>query len=92
MPPSRARQPQFRDLLSAATMTMKTDQTGAASQVLAGHPPSADNPCIEITPSPAQYRQLCRDLGALRRTGAASNTAAVIAAVRAAAADKLDGG
>jgi hypothetical protein len=47
-------------------------------------------PRIEITPSPEQYTQLCRDLGTLRRAGAISNTAAVVSAVRAAAA-QLDG-
>jgi len=45
------------------------------------------NPRIEITPTPAEFRQLCRDLGALRRAGAISNTAAIVEAVRRAAAD-----
>lgn len=45
----------------------------------------AKNPRIEITPSPAQYRQLCRDLAALRAQGAASNTAAILEAVSHAA-------
>jgi hypothetical protein len=36
---------------------------------------------IVITPSPRQYRQLCRDLEALRIAGAESNTDAVLAAV-----------
>jgi hypothetical protein len=52
----------------------------------------ATNPCIEITPSVEQYEQLCRDLGALRRAGAASNTDAVLDAVHAAAADKINSG
>jgi hypothetical protein len=50
------------------------------------------NPCIEITPSPEQYEQLCRDLAALRGAGASSNTAAVISAVHEAAVAKLRGG
>jgi hypothetical protein len=40
---------------------------------------------IEITPSASEYRQLCRDLGELRRRGAETNTAAIVEAVRAAA-------
>ena len=47
---------------------------------------------LEITPSTEQYEQLCRDLAALRRCGADSNTAAVLSAVHAAAAAKLEGG
>jgi len=43
------------------------------------------NPRIEITPTPAEYRQLCRDLRRLREAGAISNTAAILTAVRAAA-------
>lgn len=46
------------------------------------NPPS---PRIEITPTPAQYKQLCRDLQLLRESGAPSNTAAILDAVRAAA-------
>lgn len=46
---------------------------------------STGNPCIEITPTPAEYEQLCRDLKALRSAGATSNTSAILAAVRAAA-------
>lgn len=38
-------------------------------------------PCIEITPTPAEYEQLCRDLAALREAGATSNTAAILQAV-----------
>jgi hypothetical protein len=53
---------------------------------------AAANPRIEITPSAEQYDQLCRDLAALRKAGAGSNTAAVLAAVRAAAAVKLGDG
>jgi hypothetical protein len=48
--------------------------------------PVSDGPSIEITPNPEQYTQLCRDLAALRRAGAVSNTDAVLAAVRVAAA------
>lgn len=48
---------------------------------------------IEITPSPSEYGRLCRDLKTLRRKGATSNTAAILDAVRAAAAkDKIDNG
>lgn len=47
------------------------------------------NPRIEITPTVAQYHQLCRDLKALRRLGATSNTAAILQAVHAAAAGKI---
>ncbi len=43
------------------------------------------NPCIEITPTPAEYEQLCRDLAKLRAQGAFSNTEAILLAVRAAA-------
>jgi hypothetical protein len=43
------------------------------------------NPCIEITPTPLEYKQLCRDLATLRAGGAFSNTDAILAAVRAAA-------
>jgi hypothetical protein len=39
------------------------------------------NPCIEITPTPAEYEQLCLDLKTLREAGAASNTAAILQAV-----------
>jgi hypothetical protein len=42
-------------------------------------------PIIEITPSPEQYRQLCKDLKTLRAAGAESNTAAVLEAVHQAA-------
>jgi hypothetical protein len=56
---------------------------------LATRQPVNDGPSIEITPSPEQYTQLCRDLAALRRAGAVSNTAAILAAVREAAI-KLD--
>lgn len=40
---------------------------------------------IEITPTVAEYEQLCRDLKKLRGRGAISNTAAILEAVRAAA-------
>jgi hypothetical protein len=45
----------------------------------------AANPIIEITPTPEEYEQLSLDLTTLRRRGAPSNTAAVLAAVHAAA-------
>jgi hypothetical protein len=45
---------------------------------------------IVITPSEAQYRQLCRDLEVLRRDGAESNTAAILDAVRSVARRKYD--
>ncbi len=44
----------------------------------------AKHPCIEITPTPAEYEQLCRDLAALREAGAESNTAAILKAVHSA--------
>ena len=40
---------------------------------------------IEITPTVAEYEQLCRDLKKLRGKGAISNTAAILEAVGAAA-------
>jgi hypothetical protein len=46
---------------------------------------SAASPIIEITPTPEEYEQLSQDLTALRGKGAASNTAAVLAAVHDAA-------
>jgi hypothetical protein len=48
-------------------------------------PKQTVNPRIEITPTLAEYEQLCRDLRKLREAGAISNTAAILAAVRAAA-------
>ena len=42
---------------------------------------------IEITPTPSQYCELCRDLETLRGRGAHSNTEAILQAVRAAALD-----
>lgn len=60
---------------------------GAAA--CADHPPPISNPLLEITPSPAEYDQLCRDLATLREAGAESNTAAVLAAVSLAAAGSL---
>jgi len=44
-------------------------------------------PRIEITPTVAEYRQLCRDLAKLREQGEPSNTTAILAAVSHAAAD-----
>lgn len=52
----------------------------------------AAHPHLEITPSPAEYEELCRDLGKLRKLGAPSNTAAILAAVHAAAAGKMPHG
>ena len=61
-----------------------------APPALVAHAPAV-NPCIEITPSPAQYEQLCDDLKVLRRAGATSNTAAILDAVHvAAAAGRVD--
>jgi hypothetical protein len=59
-----------------------------ALAAIAGRAPAA-NPHIEITPSVAQYEQLCRDLKKLRKLGAPSHTAAILAAVHAAAAGKM---
>lgn len=60
--------------------------------VIAGHPPKTTGPRIEITPSKEQYEQLCHDLKRLRHLGAASNTDAILQAVRnAAGADKIPG-
>lgn len=56
--------------------------------VPSGGPPTQaqkDGPRIEITPTVAEYEQLCRDLSVLRKKGAATNTAAVIDAVHRAA-------
>lgn len=39
---------------------------------------------VEIRPSAEEYRQLCEDLGELRRRGAETNTAAIVEAVHAA--------
>lgn len=54
--------------------------------------PGVANPRLEITPSLAQYEQLCRDLKKLRKLGAPSHTAAIVSAVHAAAAGKFGGG
>ena len=55
--------------------------------------PDEPRPRIEITPTVAEYRQLCRDLGQLRPQGAPSNTAAILAAVsHAAKGAKVEGG
>lgn len=48
-------------------------------------------PIIEITPSPEQYRQLCRDLEALRYAGAATNTGAILDAVHQCAQNVAEG-
>lgn len=40
---------------------------------------------VEITPTPAQYRQLAKDLATLRARGADSNTQAILDAVCTAA-------
>jgi hypothetical protein len=57
---------------------------------LATRSPVSPTVRLEITPSATQYDQLCRDLGALRRAGAPTNTAAVLSAVRVAASAKLN--
>lgn len=49
--------------------------------------PEEPRPRIEITPTVAEYRQLCRDLAKLREQGAPSNTTAILAAVSHAAAN-----
>ena len=59
----------------ARRMTTEAAKQGTAS----------GNPCIEITPTPAQYEQLCDDLSELRAAGATSNTAAILEAVHRAA-------
>jgi hypothetical protein len=59
---------------------------------VAEHPPAVANPRIEITPTAAQYEQLCRDLKALRKSGAPSHTAAILQAVHAAAQGHMLGG
>ncbi len=59
--------------------------------VVATHRTQGANPRIEITPSRAQYKQLCRDLAKLRKTGATSHTAAIVQAVHAAAAGRILG-
>jgi hypothetical protein len=72
---------------------MSAKTTPSRTRVSRTHRASAAaNPRIEITPSAEQYDQLCRDLAALRKAGAHSNTAAVLAAVHVAAAAKLAGG
>lgn len=53
---------------------------------------AAANPHLEITPTEAQYTQLCRDLKKLRKLGAPSHTAAIVAAVHSAAAGRLGHG
>lgn len=68
---------------------MRADRRNRPPRALAGNGARmarAANPRIEITPTEAQYTQLCRDLAKLRKTGAASHTAAIVAAVHAAAA------
>jgi hypothetical protein len=46
---------------------------------------------IVITPTEAQYRELCADLEALRAAGAETNTLAILAACREAAARHAQG-
>lgn len=53
---------------------------------------SEPRPRIEITPTVAEYRQLCRNLAKLRAQGAPSNTAAILAAVSHAAHRPILGG
>lgn len=43
---------------------------------------------IELTPTVAEYQQLCEDLSTLRRRGAVSNTVAILDAVHAAALER----
>jgi hypothetical protein len=66
---------------------LKDNASRAVSEAIAAaaSPIKRSGPRIEITPSPGQYRQLCRDLEALRKAGAASNTAAILTAVHTAA-------
>jgi hypothetical protein len=67
---------------------MRTDrriEPLGASAVNAARMAHAASPLIEITPTPEEYRQLCHDLAKLRKLGALSNTAAVLAAVHTAA-------
>jgi hypothetical protein len=47
--------------------------------------PITSGPRLEITPSAGDYDQLCRDLAALRKGGAQSNTEVVLRAVHEAA-------
>jgi len=70
---------------------MHANSRHGALAAVAGHAPAA-NPHIEITPNVAQYEQLCRDLKKLRKLGAPSHTAAIVAAVHAAAAGRLGHG
>jgi hypothetical protein len=65
--------------------------TGAKDSPLTLVPRAAPRvgPLIEITPGPEEYDQLVSDLARLRERGAPSNTAAVVAAVHAAAGGKM---
>jgi hypothetical protein len=68
---------------------MRTDTPAAALAAVSGRAAAVSGPRLEITPSEAQYEQLCRDLATLRKSGAPSHTAAIIQAVHAAAAGNL---
>lgn len=70
-PDKRSRRPTHRSRREPSTTPVRAE--------------SAANPIIEITPTPEEYEQLSLDLTVLRRRGAPSNTAAVLAAVHAAA-------
>jgi hypothetical protein len=53
-------------------------------------PDPARSQCrIEITPTPEEYRRLCRDLDRLREGGMATNTAAILRAVSLLAEGKI---
>lgn len=55
-----------------------------------GNPPPAGIACrIEITPTPEEFRQLCRDLDGLRGGEFCTNTALILQAVRLLAEGRL---
>jgi hypothetical protein len=70
---------------------MRSNSPSAARGIVE-RSPAQSNPRLEITPSLAQYRQLCRDLKKLRKLGAPSHTQAIVAAVHAAASANLASG
>jgi hypothetical protein len=80
--------PSARDALAQQTQRRERDSrrkpptSPAPAASIAG-------PLIEITPTPEEYELLCSDLAKLRKLGAPSNTAAVLAAVSAAAGGKF---
>lgn len=79
----RARRPTSRSSDPKARHQGERGRTPAAKKAAA---PVSSGPRIEITPTPGEYEQLCRDLKALRKAGAISNTAAILEAVKTAAA------